>query len=71
MRDDFKAIVGGWMLIDGMEDISDRIERAAVWTEANGPLLPDEDATIQMMIQSQIARGMEEAVDRLEAADGL
>jgi hypothetical protein len=40
-----------------MEDITNRIERAAEWTEANGPLLPDEEATIKLMIACQIARG--------------
>jgi hypothetical protein len=58
MRDGFREIVSGWTLISGMEDISDRIERASEWTKANGPLLPDEQATIEMMIKAQIARGM-------------
>jgi len=59
MRPGFEEIVSGWMLIDGMEDITDRIERAAKWTEQNGPLLPAEEATITMMIQSQLARGIQ------------
>lgn len=57
MRDGFKEIVDGWMLITGMADITDRIERSAKWTEQNGPLLPDEQATIKLMIECQIARG--------------
>jgi hypothetical protein len=57
MRDGFKEIVDGWMLITGMDDITDRIERAATWTKENGPLLPDEEATIKLMIECQIVRG--------------
>ena len=59
MRPGFGEIVSGWTLIDGMEDITDRIERAAEWTKANGPLNADEEATIKLMIQTQIARGIE------------
>jgi hypothetical protein len=58
MRDGFAEIVNGWTLIGGMDDLTDRIERAAEWTKANGPLLPSEEATIRMMIQCQIERGM-------------
>jgi len=59
MRDEFRAIASGWMLIDGMDDITDRIERLGEWTEVNGPLEPDEEATVKMMIECQIARGFE------------
>lgn len=59
MRDEFHDIVSGWMLIDGMEDLTDRIERAAEWTVVNGPLQPDEEATIRLMINTQLARGLE------------
>lgn len=57
MRDGFREITSGWTLIDGMEDITDRIERAAEWTGAHGPLEPDEQATIELMIRTQVARG--------------
>jgi hypothetical protein len=60
MRDGFREIVSGWTLHDGIDDLTDRIERAAAWTRANGPLLPDEGATIRLMIECQIARGMDE-----------
>jgi hypothetical protein len=60
MRDEFREIVSGWTLYDGIDDLTDRIERAAAWTKANGPLLPDEEATIKLMIEAQIARGFEE-----------
>jgi hypothetical protein len=60
MRDGFREIVSGWTLYDGIDDLMDRIERAAAWTKANGPLLPDEEATIKLMIEAQIARGFEE-----------
>jgi hypothetical protein len=58
VRDEFRAIVSGWTLVDGMEDITDRIERAAQWTAAHGPLEPDEQATVKLMIRTQIARGI-------------
>jgi hypothetical protein len=60
MREEFQAIVSGWMLISGMGDITDRIESVAEWTKANGPLQADEEATIKLMIESQIARGFDE-----------
>jgi hypothetical protein len=58
MRDGFHEIVSGWMIIDDFDDLTERIERAAEWTEANGPLQPDEEATVKLMIESQIARGI-------------
>ena len=58
MRDDFLAIVSGWTLIGGMGDLTERIERASEWTKANGPLRPDEAATVKLMIEAQIARGI-------------
>lgn len=59
MRDGFRDIVSGWMLVDDFDDLTDRIERSAVWAKDNAPLLPDETATVQFMIKSQIARGLE------------
>jgi hypothetical protein len=59
VRQAFKDIVSGWTLYDGIEDLTDRIERAAVWTKANGPLESDEEATIKLMIEAQIARGLD------------
>lgn len=60
MREGFRAIVSGWMLIDDFDHLTDRIERAATWTEVNGPLGPDEAKTIELMIHAQIVRGMPE-----------
>jgi len=57
MRDGFNDIVSGWTLVDDWDDLTDRIERSAEWVAANGPLQPDEEATIKLMIESQIARG--------------
>lgn len=57
MRQGFKDIVGGWMLIDCFDDLTDRIERAAEWTKENGPLQPLEEATVKMMIEAQCVRG--------------
>jgi hypothetical protein len=57
MRAEFAEITDGWTLIDGMDDLTERIERAAEWTKANGPLEHDEQQRIEVMINSQIARG--------------
>lgn len=56
MRAEFREIISGWMLIDGLSDLTDRIELAAEWTKKNRPLQPDEEATIKLMIEAQIAR---------------
>lgn len=45
-------------LISGMDDLTERIEQAAEWTKLNGPLQPDEEARIGLMIKAQIQRGM-------------
>lgn len=58
MRDGFRDIVSGWTLIDDFDDLSDRITRAARWTDANGPLQQDELATVQMMIEAHVVRGI-------------
>ena len=58
MRAEFDEITSGWTLISGMDDLTERIECAADWTKTNGPLEPDEQARIGLMIESQIARGM-------------
>lgn len=59
MRDAFRAIVSGWTLVDDFDALTDRIEAAAKWTTANEPLEPDEAATINYMVQAQIARGID------------
>jgi hypothetical protein len=58
VRDEFREIISGWMLVDDFDELTDRIERSAMWAKANGPLLADEQATARLMIQSQIARGI-------------
>jgi hypothetical protein len=58
MRAGFREIVEGWTLIDDFDELTDRIERSAAWAKANAPLLPDEQATAELMIRAQIARGM-------------
>lgn len=60
MRPAFAEIVSGWALVTGLQAITERIEAAAKWAEANGPLEPDEAAMARMMIDCQIARGMDE-----------
>jgi len=56
LRDGFRDITAGWTVIDDFDELTDRIERAAEWTEQNGPLTDDETATVRMMIEAQIAR---------------
>jgi hypothetical protein len=58
LRDGFREIVAGWMLVDDFDDLTDRIERSAEWAKANGPLLPDEVATVKMMIETQVAKAI-------------
>jgi hypothetical protein len=58
MRDSFREITSGWMLIDDFDDLTERIERVGEWLNDNAPLLPDEEATVGMMIESQVARGI-------------
>ena len=55
MRDGFREIVSGWTLISGMEDLTERIEQAAEWTKANGPLEADEEATVKLMIETVVS----------------
>jgi len=62
MRDGFRAITDGWMLISGIDDLTDRIERSAEWTKANGPLEADEQAMVEIMIKAQIAGGMPDLI---------
>lgn len=56
MRDGFHLISAGWMLVDDLDDLTDRIERLAEWTKANAPLETDEELTVKLMFESQIAR---------------
>lgn len=58
LRPGFEEIVSGWMLIDDVEALGERIEQAAEWTKINGPLLPDEDATMKFMVETQVAKGV-------------
>jgi len=60
MRDGFKAVVSGWALVSGFDAITEHIEAAAKWTKENGPLEPDEEATVKLMIEAQIARAENE-----------
>lgn len=59
MRSEFKNIISGWMLTDDFNLLSEIIERAAEWTKRNSSLLPDEQAVMTMMIERQIALGLE------------
>jgi hypothetical protein len=63
MREGLREITSGWTLISGIADLTDRIERAAEWAKENGPLEPDEQATIEIMIKAQIARRMPDLIE--------
>jgi hypothetical protein len=58
LRGGFREIVSGWTLVDDFDALTDRIERAAEWTERNGPLTDDEAKVIKLMIESQVAKGI-------------
>jgi hypothetical protein len=58
LREGFSDIVSGWMLVDDFDDLTDRIERSAEWAKLNAPLLPDEQATVELMIKTQVAKGI-------------
>ncbi len=58
MRDGFKAAISGWTLVDDFGYLTEKIEEAAKWTKLNGPLEPDENATVELMIKCQIAKGV-------------
>lgn len=62
MRQGFKDTVSGWTLVSGFWPLTDVIEAAARWTEANGPLEPDEEATVKLMIEAQIARAEDDNI---------
>lgn len=59
MRTDFLAIISGWALYSGTDDLDERLEEVATWMIANGPLGPDEEATVKFMIDCQIARHLD------------
>lgn len=59
-RPQFDEIVNGWMLVHDFDTLTERIELIVDWLKAwNGPLLSDELATVKLMIQTQIAWGIE------------
>lgn len=70
-RDGFHAIASGWTLVSGFEALTERIEQLAEWTKLNGPLLPEEESTVAMMIQCQLARAIDEGVPVAEVPGGI
>ncbi len=59
MRDEFRAVVSGWTLTSDVEDLGEYIGETVRFVEANGPLQPDEERTVEMMVECQVARGIE------------
>lgn len=60
MRQEFRDIVSGWTLQTGLDALTERIEAAAEWVKVNGPMEPDEEAAVKLMIEAQVARGFDE-----------
>lgn len=63
MRDGLREILSGWMLLDDLGALDDRIRRAMIWLADNRPVEPDEESTIEFMIESGITRATGEIVD--------
>lgn len=62
MRDGFREISSGWMLVDDQRDLADRTLRLIGWAwPANAPLEPDELATLKFMLESLLARELRDA----------
>jgi hypothetical protein len=59
-RPEFSAIVAGWSLTISLADITEKIEAAVAWAEANGPLNAAEEVTILLMVEFQLACAEEE-----------
>jgi hypothetical protein len=57
LRPGFAEISSGWMLVYTFEEVTDRIERLAKWSEANNPVTPFEYKTVQLMIEAQMVLG--------------
>lgn len=57
MREEFRALISGWMLTDDFDTLTEIIERSAKWAERNSPLLPDEQGIVKLMIERQILIG--------------
>lgn len=50
LRDGFRAITDGWRRVDDCVALAERIRRVALWNAANGPLWPDEETTLELMV---------------------
>jgi hypothetical protein len=61
MRDGFREISSGWMLVDDDADLADRIHRLMVWVADHKPFEADELATIKFMMESLLARELRDA----------
>ena len=61
MRDGFREISSGWMLVDDAPALCERIERLLEWAVDHAPLEPDELATVQFMLESALAWKLRDA----------
>jgi hypothetical protein len=65
LRDGFRDIVSGHLLVDSFDAVTDIIEESAKWVDANGGLeacTDDERATIKFMIERQMALAEREGI---------
>lgn len=57
MRDGFRELAEGWLLVDDFNAVTERIERLADWVMVHGgavEMQPDERQTVTMMIERQM-----------------
>ena len=65
MRDGFREIASGWMLVDDTDLLAERLEKIKAWSFDNAPLHGDELACVGMMIEVHDARAASEELERL------
>src|SRR5689334_3889531 len=58
MRDGFRDAISGWTLIDDVDAIGEKIEAAAAFAKQHGPLEPDEQRAVSMMVEAQVLCGI-------------
>jgi hypothetical protein len=61
VREGFREAISGWMLVDDVDAIGERIEASARWVKDNGgetAMEPDERATVRLMIQVQVTKAI-------------
>ncbi len=53
IREEFHEIISGWVTLSfAVEGLTKRIKRVDEWAKINGPLSPDEQAAIDVMVKA-------------------